>query len=192
LIKTVYCRSACDFCHDFIDRGLLLQGSCCTKDSKWLSWSHYSESITIGTMNLLTVAEYLCHKRPQICSICRNHNPVLPSFITYHRCCNKSNRTGETSGAGTAYRSEARASPPVISGHLVVWSIVFCALFCRSLIVFLFFFPNVLSVLFRITSSDYPFGILKLFLEKRPKLSITQVVRTRSELLALEVVTTGS
>jgi hypothetical protein len=47
-------------------------------------------------------------------------------------------------------------------------------------------------VLFRITSSDYPFGIFKLFLEKRPKLSITQVVRTRSELLALEVVTTGS
>ena len=63
-------------------------------------------------MNLLTVAEYLCHKRPQICSICRNHNPVLPSFITYHRCCNKSNRTGETSGAGTAYRSEARAFTP--------------------------------------------------------------------------------
>jgi hypothetical protein len=33
----------------------------------------------------------------------RNHNPVLSSFMTYHRICNKSNTTGATYVAGTAY-----------------------------------------------------------------------------------------
>ena len=37
---------------------------------------------------------------------------------------------------------------------------------CRSLFVLLYFFllVNVLSVLLRLTDSDYPFGIFKLFL----------------------------
>ena len=37
--------------------------------------------------------QYLCHKLPQIYSVCRNHNLVISSFMTYHRVCNKSNRT---------------------------------------------------------------------------------------------------
>ena len=41
-----------------------------------------------------------------ICSVCRNHNYILVSFMTYHRVCNKSNYTTcGTSGAGTAYLS---------------------------------------------------------------------------------------
>jgi hypothetical protein len=28
------------------------------------------------TMTWLNVTEYLCHKCPLICSVCRNHNPV--------------------------------------------------------------------------------------------------------------------
>ena len=38
-----------------------------------------------------------------ICSVCRNHNPVLSSFMTYYRVCKKRNTTGVTCGAGTAY-----------------------------------------------------------------------------------------
>ena len=34
------------------------------------------------------VTEYLCHKWPHICYVCRNHNPILSSFMTYHRVCN--------------------------------------------------------------------------------------------------------
>jgi len=47
------------------------------------------ESFTVATMTCLTVTEYLDHKWPWICSGCRNHNPVLSSFITYNRVCNK-------------------------------------------------------------------------------------------------------
>ena len=46
---------------------------------------------------------YLCHKWPQICSVSRDHNPVLSSLMTYHWVCYKSNKTGATSGAGTTY-----------------------------------------------------------------------------------------
>ena len=38
-------------------------------------------------------------------TVCRNHNPVISSFMTYHLICNKSNTTGATSGTGTAYHS---------------------------------------------------------------------------------------
>ena len=33
--------------------------------------------------------------------------PVLSSLMTYHEICNWSNKTGATSGAGTAYLSGA-------------------------------------------------------------------------------------
>jgi hypothetical protein len=36
-----------------------------------------------------------------------NHNPVLSSFMIYIRFCHKSNTTGGTIGACTAYSSEA-------------------------------------------------------------------------------------
>ena len=44
---------------------------------------YHFESFTFATMTLLTVLEYLCHKWPRICSICRKCFPVLSSFITY-------------------------------------------------------------------------------------------------------------
>ena len=54
---------------------------------------------------------------------------------------------------------------PGFSGVRVTWSLVFCAMFCRSLFVLfvLFRFVIVLSVLLRLTASDYPFDIFKLF-----------------------------
>ena len=43
---------------------------------------------------------------------CRKHLPVLSSFMTYHRVCNKIN----TSGAGTAYPSGAPEFISIFSG----------------------------------------------------------------------------
>ena len=71
------------------------------------SWSHQFQSFTIAIMTWLTVVQYLCHKLPRIYSICRNHNPVLSLFMTYHRVYNMSNTTCATSGAGTVYPSRA-------------------------------------------------------------------------------------
>ena len=34
---------------------------------------------------------------------CRNYNPIISSFMTYHRVSNKSNTMGATCEAGTAY-----------------------------------------------------------------------------------------
>ena len=58
---------------------------------------------------------------------------------------------------------EHLSSPQVFSGVRVVRSLVFCALFCRSLFV-LFRLVIVLSVLLRFVVYDYPFGFFKLFL----------------------------
>ena len=57
-----------------------------------------------------------------------------------------SNTTGDTSGAGTAYSSGLSEFNQIVSGALVVQSLVFCIVFCRSLFV-IFLFPTVLSVL---------------------------------------------
>ena len=48
----------------------------------------------------LTAMECLCHKRSRISSVCRNLNPVLSSFLTYHRVCNRSNTTDATCMTG--------------------------------------------------------------------------------------------
>ena len=55
------------------------------------------------------------------------------------------------------------SSPPAFSGVDVARYLVFCVIFCRSLFV-LFLLAIVLSVLLRLTASDYTFGICKLFL----------------------------
>ena len=61
---------------------------------------------------ICTVTEYLCHRSPRIFFVYRNHNPVLISFMTYHRVCSKSNTTGATYGAGTDYRPGAPEFTP--------------------------------------------------------------------------------
>jgi len=88
-------------------------------------------------MTWLTVTEYLCHKCPRTCFVCRNHNLILSSSITYHRVCNKSNTTGATLGAGTVYSSQHLSSPTVFSWVLVARYLVFYEMFCRSLFVHL-------------------------------------------------------
>ena len=66
-------------------------------------------------MTWLTVTEYMCLKWPRICSVCRNNNPVLDSFITYYRVCNKSNTMSATCGAGTANPYLAHEFTPVFN-----------------------------------------------------------------------------
>jgi len=51
--------------------------------------------------------------------------------MTYHWVCNKSNTTGVTSGAGTAYLSGAPEFTPGFSGVRVAQSLVFCVVYCR-------------------------------------------------------------
>jgi hypothetical protein len=70
--------------------------------------------------------------------------------------------TGASSGAGTAYPSEALEFTPVFSEVRATRSLVLCGMFCRSLFV-LFLFAIVLSVLLLFMGSDYPFGIFSLF-----------------------------
>ena len=55
---------------------------------------------------------------------------------------------------------------PVFSEVRVAQSLAFCVLFCWSCVCpfVLFILAIVLSVILRLTASDYPFGIFKLFL----------------------------
>jgi hypothetical protein len=87
-------------------------------------------------MTWLTVTEYLCHKWPRICSVCRNHNPVLSSFMTYQQVCNKSKTTRATCDAGTTHSSR---TSQVFSGVCVARSLVFDVMICRSF--FVLFWP---------------------------------------------------
>ena len=80
------------------------------------------------------------HQWPRICSVCHNHNPILPAFMTYHWVCKKSNTTGATCGAGIAYPSGAPEFTPYISGVRIARSLIFCVVFYRSLFVYLWFF----------------------------------------------------
>jgi hypothetical protein len=36
---------------------------------------------------LIAKTEYICNKWPHVCSVGHNDNPVLSSFMTYHRIC---------------------------------------------------------------------------------------------------------
>ena len=85
------------------------------------------------------------HKWLRICSVCRNHNPTLFSFLTNHRVCNKSSTMGATFWAGT---------------------FVFYVIFCRSLFVPLsFFFLSMCGLFFDLQLMDTSLvSICKLFL----------------------------
>jgi hypothetical protein len=84
----------------------------------------------------------------------------LSSFVTYHQVCNKSNTISGTCGGGPA------TLPEFILGFYLCSSYPIFSFLCSSLFV-LFVLSIVLSVI-RLTTSDYLFGIFKLFfIEKR-------------------------
>ena len=82
-------------------------------------------------------------------------------LITYHRVCDKSNTTGATCGAGTAYPSGAPDFTPGFSGACVTQSLVFCVMILVRCLSFCSFVVIVLSVLLRFTDYDYFIGIIK-------------------------------
>ena len=98
-------------------------------------WYIYYVKVSQATMTWLTVTDYLYHKWPRICCVCRCHNLILSSFMTYHRLCNKSNMTGATSGAGTSILPEHMTSPLIFCEVRAWRSFVFCAMLCKSLFV---------------------------------------------------------
>jgi hypothetical protein len=112
-------------------------------------------------MTWLTVTQNLYQRWRRIC---RNHNPVLSSFMTYHRVC--SNLTRVTRRVPYVEQEllthqEYLSSPPVISGVRVARSLVFCVMFCRS-----FFCPVLTTVLsdFSIYEIWLPLLYLQTFL----------------------------
>jgi hypothetical protein len=96
-------------------------------------WLKYKSEHIVATMTFLIVTEHLCHKWLRLCSVCRNHNPAISLFMTYHRGCKKSNNTGAISGAETADPSGALECNPNFSGFRVSRYLIFCVMFCRSL-----------------------------------------------------------
>jgi hypothetical protein len=131
-----------------------------SRDYCWLSWSHHFERF----MTWLTAMEYLCHKWPRICSICRKHFSVRSSFITYHRVCKRINTTGVTNDAGNGYHSKAHEFIP---GCLVGFMLLDIKFYVYALqVVVCPFAPILLAIVFSVlpfTDSDNPFRILKLF-----------------------------
>ena len=118
------------------------------------------------SMIWLTITVFLYNSWPRICSVCRNHNSVLSSLVIYLRVCKNSRTTGTTYGPETAYPSGALEFIPHFSGVHVARSVIFYEVFCTSMFspFVPFLFAITLSVLLRFTTFDYPFGILKLFL----------------------------
>ena len=117
------------------------------------------------TMTFRTATKYLCHKLPRICSVCRNYYPVLSSFITYHRICNKSNTTGASCGKWTTCLYRA---PGLTSWGFVLqstWVDLLGVRVARSFVVFRFVI--VLSIFVWFTASDYSNDIVMLSVNRR-------------------------
>ena len=103
---------------------------------------------------------------PRICSTCRKYFPVLSSYMTSRRVCNQSNQTAAPSGAGTAFSSGV---PEFTRGFQwgSCYSIFSFLCIVLQIVVspsVIFLLTIVLSDLLRLMDSDYPFGILKLYL----------------------------
>jgi hypothetical protein len=102
--------------------------------------NRHLESCTVATMTWITVTQCQCHKWSRTCSVCRNHKPILSSFMTYHLVCTMSNTTDVTCGAGTSYTSGTPGLALGFNGIRVGRLLVFCVMYCRSLFVLLSFF----------------------------------------------------
>ena len=125
----------CDSYHSFINRGLLLTRTLLNEGPLVVRWSHHFENFTVAIMNWFTITEYLCRKWLRIRSVCRNYNPTISSFMTYHRVINKSNTTDDTCGVGTAYHSAAHEFISDFSVVRVVRMLVLCVDLCFHCVV---------------------------------------------------------
>ena len=110
--------------------------------------SHHVESSTVATITWLIATEYLFQKWPHICCVCHSHNPVLSSYMIYHRVLWRSNTTGATYGVGTVYPSGKHEFTPGVLWDSCFSALVFCVMLGRSFWHFvLFFVTTALSVL---------------------------------------------
>ena len=153
----------CGFYQDFLDRWLLLTMK--SLNQGFLLWSHHFERFTVATITWLNAMKYMCHKWLRIYSTCPKHFPVLSSFMTYHRFVTRLVRRIPLVEQELLNLTEHLSSPPVVVGfvlldlylYVYVLKIVVCPFV-------LFLLAIVLSVFLRYMDSDYPFGIIKLFL----------------------------
>ena len=60
----------------------------------------------------LMLPRKLLNQRSPVVKLPSSLYPVIPSFMTYHRVCNKSQTTGATCGAGAVYNSRALGFTP--------------------------------------------------------------------------------
>ena len=110
--------------------------------------------------------EYLCHKWPRICSVCRIYNRSFPHSWIITGLVIRSIRRVSHVGQELLTLPDHLCSPPVFCEVRITQSLVFCVVFCRSLFVFCHFsFGHCIVCLLWFTAPDYHFGIFKLFLQ---------------------------
>jgi len=120
-------------------------------------------------MTWLTVIEYLSPKWQQISLVCRNHNPVLSSFMTCIQFVTRVTWLVPCVEQELLTLSKHLSSLRVLVGFMfldflfsVEWFVNLCLFVC----LFSFLFAIVFSILLRYMASDYPFGISKRFFIK--------------------------
>ena len=107
--------------HNYLDRGLLLTRKILDQEFPVVKLKSSLRKFYGHRHGLrLTATEYMCHKWPRICSVCRNRILVLSPLMTFHRIYNKSNTTGATCGARTAYPSGAPEFAPDLVGFVLL------------------------------------------------------------------------
>ena len=104
----------------------------------------------ISTKTRYTVTEYLCHKLPQKCSVCRNYNRVISSF------------TGSAT-KGIWQVPLVGQEQLTLSGHLSLSPVFSGAFVDRCLSFRPFSFGHYTVYPSSIYGFDYPFGIFKPF-----------------------------
>ena len=112
-------------------------------------------------MTWLTVTEYLCQHICVLFIVITTwsflHLWIFFGFVT------RVTRVPYVEQELLINSSGAHEFTPFLSGLRVARSLYFCIVFCRLLFIF-FLFAIVLSFL-RLTASDYPFSIFKLFFD---------------------------
>jgi hypothetical protein len=102
----------CGSCHNFLHKGLLLklqnQGSLVAR-LKSSHWMFYGRHRDLFNRYGISVSEMT-----SICPACSNQNPVLSSFMAYHRHFDKSNSTDATNSKAPIIRPEHFSSPSVL------------------------------------------------------------------------------
>jgi hypothetical protein len=89
----------------------------------------YFTGITVATMTWFTITEYMCHKWPRICFVCRNHNPILSLFTRIMQRVLPVEQERLT-------LSDHSSSHPYFSWVRGARSLFLCVVFCRSLSVY--------------------------------------------------------